>query len=220
MSATTPASAPYTIHIVTDIAAIDAYAWDSLTDGTPFMQHAFLLALAQSKSVGEGTGWASYFITITDASSHLVGAIPVYLKTHSYGEYVFDWSWAEAYHQHGVAYYPKLVSAIPFTPVTCAKLLSHAPEVSQLLVNALSQVMTQHQLSSAHVLFPSEACKPYFEEAGWLKRDGVQFRWQNKNYADWHAFLATLSHDKRKKIRQERKKSSGCWSDLQMVIGA
>lgn len=205
-TSSTALPATLTIQLVTDIEAIDAHAWDALTDGTPFIQHAFLSALAQSKSVGEGTGWTSYFISITDAASHLVGAMPVYLKTHSYGEYVFDWSWAEAYQQHGVAYYPKLISAVPFTPVTCTKLLSHTPEVSQLLVNALSQVMTQHQLSSAHVLFPSEACQPYFEEAGWLKRDGVQFRWQNKNYADWNDFLATLSHDKRKKIRQERKK--------------
>lgn len=198
--------APYTVKIIVEIEAIDAATWDAMTDGTPFIQHAFLSALAQSQSVGDGTGWTSYIIAVIDASSQLVGAVPVYLKTHSYGEYVFDWAWADAYNKHGVPYYPKLISAIPFTPVTCAKLLSHTPEVSRLLVEALSQVMTQHQLSSAHVLFPAEACHPYFEEAGWLKRDGVQFRWQNKDYADWSEFLTTLSHDKRKKIRQERKK--------------
>lgn len=204
ISTTNPAT--YDVKIITDIEAIDAATWDGLTDGTPFIQHAFLSALAQSQSVGDGTGWTNYIIAVTDASSKLVGAMPIYLKTHSYGEYVFDWAWAEAYSNNGVPYYPKLISAIPFTPVTCAKLLSHTPEVSRLLVSTLSQVMTQHQLSSAHVLFPAELCHPYFEEAGWLKRDGVQFRWQNKGYADWNEFLTTLSHDKRKKIRQERKK--------------
>lgn len=200
------ASAPYTIQVFTDIEDIDAASWNALTDGTPFMQHAFLSALAQSKSVGDGTGWTSYFIAVFDAGSQLVGAMPVYLKTHSYGEYVFDWSWADAYARHGMSYYPKLVSAIPFTPVTSAKLLTHIPEVSSLLITSMSSILEQHRLSSAHVLFPSETCSRYFAEAGWLKRDGVQFRWQNKQYKHWDDFLASLSHDKRKKIRQERKK--------------
>ena len=220
MTAITHPPLPYTIQLVTDISAIDAHAWNAMTDGTPFIQHAFLSALAQSQSVGDGTGWTSYIITVTDASSQLVGAMPVYLKTHSYGEYVFDWAWADAYTKHGIPYYPKLISAIPFTPVTCAKLLSHTPEVSRLLINALSQVMTQHQLSSAHVLFPAEACHPYFEEAGWLKRDGVQFRWQNKDYADWNEFLTTLSHDKRKRIRQERKKIEESGITCKWLLGA
>lgn len=216
----TPTTAPFAIQLVTEIDTIDSQAWNALTDGTPFTQHAFLSALAASKSVGDGTGWTSYFITIKDASSQLVGAMPVYLKTHSYGEYVFDWAWADAYARNGLSYYPKLVSAVPFTPVTCAKLLSRSPEVSQLLVHSLSQVMMQHQVSSAHVLFPADTCLPYFEEAGWLKRDGVQFRWQNKHYADWEAFLATLSHDKRKKIRQERKKVVDAGITCKWLLGA
>ncbi|WP_020182855.1 GNAT family N-acetyltransferase [Methylotenera sp. 1P/1] len=196
----------YTAKTIASMQDIDALAWNALTDGTPFLQHAFLLALEQSKSVGEGTGWSTCAITLLDQQAQLIGAIPAYLKTHSYGEYVFDWSWAEAYVQHQIPYYPKLVCAVPFTPVTCSKLLSHDPVVSQLLVAALTNLLDQHQLSSAHALFPSETCSPFFQEAGWLKRDGVQFRWQNKAYPNWEAFLATLSHDKRKKIRQERKK--------------
>ncbi|OYY50382.1 MAG: GNAT family N-acetyltransferase [Methylophilaceae bacterium 17-44-8] len=199
-------SAPYTVKVITNIHAIDADSWDALSDDNPFIQYGFLSALADSHSVGEGTGWSCYFIVVLDVASQLVGALPLYLKTHSYGEYVFDWSWAEAYARHGIPYYPKLVSAIPFTPVTCTKLLTHMPEISRLLVSSIESILAQHQLSSAHVLFPSETCGDYFAASGWLKRDGVQFRWQNKRYTQWDDFLATLSHDKRKKIRQERKK--------------
>lgn len=212
-------STPYTIRVLSSLAEIEASAWNELADGTPFLQHAFLLALEQSNSVGQDTGWTTYAITITDQQSTLVGAMPLYLKTHSYGEYVFDWSWADAYAKHGLAYYPKLVSAVPFTPVTCAKLLSQSPAISALLVQALSSLLTQHKLSSAHVLFPADSCQPYFEEAGWLKRDGVQFRWQNKQYTDWEAFIGTLSHDKRKKIRQERKKVTNAGVTCQWLLG-
>ncbi|MDO8960665.1 MAG: GNAT family N-acetyltransferase [Methylophilus sp.] len=214
-----PLSTPYTIRVVSSLAEIDASAWNGLTDGTPFLQHAFLLALEQSNSVGQSSGWTNYALTITDQQSSLVGAMPLYLKTHSYGEYVFDWSWADAYAKHGLAYYPKLVSAVPFTPVTCAKLLSQSPAISGLLVQALTSLLTQHKLSSAHVLFPADSCQPYFEEAGWLKRDGVQFRWQNKQYSDWESFIGTLSHDKRKKIRQERKKVTNAGVTCQWLLG-
>lgn len=196
----------YSAKTITSMRDVDAHAWDALTDGTPFLQHAFLSALEQSKSVGEGTGWFTSAILLFDPQSQLVGAVPAYLKTHSYGEYVFDWSWADAYAQHQMPYYPKLVCAIPFTPATCRKLLAHDASIASMLVNTLDKLLDQQQLSSAHALFPSEACSPFFEKANWLKRNGVQFRWQNKDYADWEQFLATLSHDKRKKIRQERKK--------------
>lgn len=201
-----PLSNTYTAKTISSMQDIDAQAWDALTDGTPFLQHAFLSALEQSKSVGKDTGWFTSAITLFNPQAELVGAVPAYLKTHSYGEYVFDWSWAEAYTRHEIPYYPKLVCAVPFTPVTCSKLLSHDATVSSLLVDTLTQLSDQQQLSSVHALFPAEPCSPFFEEAGWLKRSGVQFRWQNKDYSDWEQFLATLSHDKRKKIRQERKK--------------
>jgi hypothetical protein len=198
---------------------IDAVAWNALTDGTPLLQHAFLLALEQSNSVGQGTGWTNCTITITNPQLELVGAMPLYLKTHSYGEYVFDWSWAEAYAKHQMAYYPKLVSAIPFSPITCTKLLSHTAEITDLLLKAVESLLAKHQLSSAHVLFPSETCQAYFDKAGWLKRNGVQFRWQNKQYGDWEGFLATLSHDKRKKIRQERKKVASAGVTYKWLLG-
>jgi uncharacterized protein len=205
----------FTVEIITSIQAVDAAEWDALVfgstlgsalaDATPLLSHAFLSALERSGSVGKGTGWNPHPLLVKQASK-LVGAMPLYLKSNSYGEYVFDWAWAEAYQRSWLEYYPKLLSAIPFSPITSARLLSQQPEVQVLMIDALSNTMHQHQLSSAHVLFPDEASAKQLEQAGWLKRTGVQFRWQNKNYSNFEEFLATLSHDKRKKIHQERKK--------------
>ena len=209
------------IELLTSINAIPAAAWNALNfnhsvdlghsaaNATPLLSHAFLSALESSGSVGTGTGWNPRHL-IVKQGDQLIGAMPLYLKSHSYGEYVFDWAWAEAYQRSGLDYYPKLLSAIPFSPITSARLLSQCAsvpsKVRQLMIDALESAMQQHKLSSAHVLFPDEASAQQFEAAGWLKRTGVQFRWQNKNYTNFEDFLATLSHDKRKKIHQERKK--------------
>jgi uncharacterized protein len=194
-----------TAELLTSINAIPAVDWNALSDGTPLLSHAFLSALENSGSVGAGTGWSPRHLAVMQGNQ-LVGAMPLYLKSHSYGEYVFDWAWADAYQRSGLDYYPKLLSAIPFSPITSARLLSVNKDINRLMIGALESAMRQHKLSSAHVLFPDEACAQQFEAAGWLKRAGVQFRWQNKNYTDFEDFLATLSHDKRKKIHQERKK--------------
>ena len=193
------------VELLTSIDAISAAAWDALSDATPLLSHAFLSALEHSVSVGASTGWNPRHL-IVKQNNQIIGAMPLYLKSHSYGEYVFDWAWADAYQRSGLDYYPKLLSAIPFSPITSARLLSQHVDQLQLMIKALERVMLQHQLSSAHVLFPNEACAQQLEAAGWLKRSGVQFRWHNKNYGDFEDFLATLSHDKRKKIHQERKK--------------
>ena len=200
----------FSVEIVTSISEIAPTDWDALNDGTPLVSHAFLSALERSGSVGQGTGWMPHPLVIK-AGQQLVGAMPLYLKMHSYGEYVFDWAWADAYQRSGLNYYPKLLSAIPFSPITSNRLLSqqsfsHQAEVQLLMIKALENVMHQHQFSSAHVLFPDDSCAKQLETAGWLKRTGVQFRWNNKNYDDFEGFLATLSHEKRKKIHQERKK--------------
>ena len=197
--------AAFSVQIITSINDIVATDWDALTDGTPLISHAFLSALENSASVGQGTGWMPHPLIVTQ-NNQLVGAMPLYLKSHSYGEYVFDWAWADAYQRSGMDYYPKLLSAIPFSPITSSRLLSHQPAVQLLMIKALENMLRQNQLSSAHVLFPDENNAAQFEAAGWLKRTGVQFRWQNKNYQHFEEFLATLSHDKRKKIHQERKK--------------
>jgi predicted N-acyltransferase len=194
------------VKLITSINEISATDWDALTSGTPLLSHAFLSALEITGCVGNGTGWNQHHLIVTQ-DKKLLGAMPLYLKSHSYGEYVFDWAWADAYERSGLNYYPKLLSAIPFTPITSARLLSQDDVVKNLMIEALESTMQQHNLSSAHVLFPDDADAKQFELAGWLKRVGVQFRWQNKNYADFEDFLTTLSHDKRKKIHQERKKT-------------
>ena len=197
--------AAFSVQIITSINDIAAADWDALTDGTPLISHAFLGALENSASVGQVTGWLPHPLIVMQ-NNQLVGAMPLYLKSHSYGEYVFDWAWADAYQRSGMDYYPKLLSAIPFSPITSSRLLSQQPAVQLLMIKALENMLRQNQLSSAHVLFPDESSAAQFENAGWLKRTGVQFRWQNKNYQHFEDFLATLSHDKRKKIHQERKK--------------
>ncbi len=207
---TTSIQQAFSVEIITSINEIAPADWDALTDGTPLISHAFLSALENSGSVGQGTGWVPHPL-IVKQNNRLVGAMPLYLKNHSYGEYVFDWAWADAYQRSGFNYYPKLLSAIPFSPITSSRLLSQQQledksEVQMLMIEALENMLHQHQLSSAHVLFPDELSAKQLASAGWLKRTGVQFRWQNKNYQNFEDFLATLSHDKRKKIHQERKK--------------
>jgi uncharacterized protein len=193
------------VELVSSLDEIDAKQWNALTDGTPVLSHEFLSALEHSGSVGLGTGWSPYPL-VAKQNGQLIGAMPIYLKSHSYGEYVFDWAWADAYQRSGLNYYPKLLSAIPFSPITSARLLASDNDVKNLMIDAIEGATQQHKLSSAHVLFPDDACAAQFENAGWLKRTGVQFMWRNRNYANFEEFLATLSHDKRKKIHQERKK--------------
>lgn len=198
------------LEISDSIQQIDANDWNALVGDMPLLSHAFLSALEDSKSVGKGTGWQPYPMLVHEAGK-LVGAMPLYIKNHSYGEYVFDWAWAEAYERNGLNYYPKLLSAIPFTPITSQRLLASNLQIQALMIEALTEAMFKHQLSSAHVLFPDEDSATALKQAGWLQRNGVQFRWQNDNFRDFNDFLSILSHDKRKKIRQERKKveSSG-----------
>ena len=204
--------------LITSINEIPAADWDALTDGTPLLSHTFLSALESTGCVGKGTGWNPRHLVVK-RGGQLIGAMPLYLKSHSYGEYVFDWAWADAYERSGLNYYPKLLSAIPFSPITSARLLTRDNEARGLMVEALESVLHQHQLSSAHVLFPDAACARQFEAAGWLKRAGVQFRWRNRNYVDFEDFLATLSHDKRKKIHQERKKIQQAGVECRFIKG-
>jgi hypothetical protein len=207
------------LQITDSITALNPVEWDALAGNMPLLSHAFLAALEISGSVGEGTGWQPNYLLVSD-DKQLVGAMPLYLKNHSYGEYVFDWAWADAYARNGLQYYPKLLSAIPFTPITSQRLLTQESEVKDLMIKALLQMVDQHQLSSAHVLFPDKFCAEAFERAGWLKRHGVQFRWQNEKFDNFDAFLNTLSHDKRKKIRQERKKITASGIDCKSIKGA
>ena len=209
----------FSIQLITSFNEIAPAAWDALTDGTPLLSHAFFSALENSGSVGQGTGWQPHPLIVTQGEQ-VIGAMPLFLKSHSYGEYVFDWAWADAYARTGLEYYPKLLSAIPFSPITSSRLLAHDAETKRMMIAALEASMQQHNLSSAHVLFPDDADAKQFEAASWLKRVGVQFRWQNKSYADFEDFLQTLSHDKRKKIHQERKKITAAGVVCKVVKGA
>ncbi len=171
------------------------------------MRHEYLVAMHESKSATPESGWTAAFVTLR-RGKRLEGACPVYIKDHSYGEYVFDWAWANAYEQHGLQYYPKALVAVPFTPVPGARLLARDAASRTLMVHGLVQWCKQEKLSSLHLLFGADEDIAACAEAGLMLRNTVQFHWSNTSpgYPNFDAFLASLSHDKRKKIRQERRK--------------
>ena len=183
------------------VSSLNSAAWDRLAGSDPFVSHAFLSALEASGSVGEGTGWTPATLLVEDGASHLVSAAPAYLKTHSQGEYVFDQGWADAFERAGGTYYPKLQIAVPFTPVPGPRLLGSQP---QHLLAAAEAVVTQNEISSAHITFIDEAGAAECRRRGWLLRDGVQYHWRNRGYRDFEDFLAALTSRKRKTIRKER----------------
>jgi predicted N-acyltransferase len=188
--------------IAPGVASLDADQWDALAGrGDPFLSHAFLAALEQSGSVGEGSGWTPAPILVEGEGGALAAAAPAYLKTHSQGEYVFDHGWAEAFERAGGHYYPKLQIAVPFTPVPGRRLLGGSP---QALLAAVEAVVTQNGLSSAHATFIDEAEIAEFAGRGWLIRAGIQFHWHNRGYASFDDFLGALASRKRKQIRKER----------------
>ena len=187
--------------IASGVSGLNARAWDRLAGAEPFLSHAFLSALEDSRSVGPGTGWTPAPILVEDEAEHLVAAAPAYLKTHSQGEYVFDHGWAEAWQRAGGDYYPKLQVAVPFTPVPGARLLGSRP---QQLLTAIEAVTVQHAMSSAHITFIDDDGAAECERRNWLMRDGIQYHWFNRGYASFEEFLAGLRHSKRKAIRRER----------------
>ena len=201
----------YVTRVVESIQEVNPQAWDALVlalpDPSPFLQHAYLSAMQTSGSACQATGWTPHFLLLENAGE-LIAACPLYLKDHSYGEYVFDWAWANAYQQHGLAYYPKALVAVPFTPVPGARLLAKNPVARTALIQELLSWCKDHQLSSLHLLFLSPTDAKACEEAGLMLRDTVQFHWENSliPYSDFDSFLTTLNQEKRKKIRQERRK--------------
>ena len=201
-----------TLVICRDPAEIDAARWNALLarqpSATPFVSLEYLRALHASASAVAETGWAPHFLLLEDAGE-LIAACPLYLKHHSYGEYVFDWAWADAYRRHGLDYYPKLTGAIPFTPVPGPRLLATTHEQRLLLLRGIEAIAGQAGLSSAHLLFLDAADQAAAAEAGWSMRSTVQFHWKNREpepYADFADFLAGLQREKRKKIQQERRR--------------
>lgn len=205
---TDPAAPAVQLRLISAIADVPAAAWDACAGpDNPFVSHGFLRLLEQSGSVGVGTGWQPQHLLAEDAGGRLIGAMPLYVKAHSYGEYVFDHGWADAFERAGGRYYPKLQGAVPFTPVPGPRLLLHpqAPAgLADAMVAALMRITRDNDLSSVHVTFPSPDQIVPFTRAGWLHRTGVQFHWENRGYAGFDDFLEALSSRKRKAVRKER----------------
>lgn len=193
------------VEVCDSIAAIPAHEWNRLAGDDPFLRHEFLNTLHETGCASADAGWAPSYLILREQDA-LAGAMPLYLKTHSYGEYVFDWAWADAYHRHGLRYYPKLLNAVPFTPVGGKRLLANTAGQRRLLLAAALELARVSGASSLHCLFPPAAEGAEMRDFGLMLRHGVQFHWQNQAYADFDGFLATLNHDKRKKIRQERRR--------------
>ncbi len=214
----------YVIRVQNSVDEVNADQWNALLDlqaqSTPFMRHEYLAALLSSGSATPQTGWTSRFVTL-QRDSVMVAACALYLKTHSYGEYVFDHAWANAYTQHGLNYYPKALVAVPFTPVPGARLLARSPADRAALINALIRWCEAEQLSSLHLLFCSADDLQACEQAGLMLRHGVQFHWNNeaRGYSSFKDFLASLSQEKRKKIQQERRKVADAGVGFRWSLG-
>jgi len=193
------------IRVGDGIAGIDAQAWDALAGpGNPFLSHAFFSALEDSGSVAAQSGWQSVPILLEDEGGALLGAVPLYAKSHSQGEYVFDHNWADAYEHAGGRYYPKLLAAVPFTPVPGPRLLVRDRAHVTALIAGIEGLGEQNGLSSAHANFIEAEDRADFEAAGWMLREGLQFHFHNRGYATFDDFMATLASRKRRAIRKER----------------
>lgn len=199
----------FQLEILDRLSDIPCSEWNALlpANAGPFLRHEFLNTLEESGCVGGNTGWQVAHLLLRN-QERLLGAMPLYLKQHSYGEFVFDWSWAQAYEQQGMQYFPKALCAIPFTPVQgprvlCAQDLDPSM-VKQNLFGGLKTLVIQNNLSSAHVLFPHAAEATSLQEQGFMLRDSVQFHWHNQEFMNFEAFLSALTMKRRKNIRRER----------------
>ncbi len=218
-----------TIDVNEGIGQIDAAAWDACalppeSDGNPFVSHAFLLALEDSGSVGGRSGWQPQHLTAIGPDGTLLGCMPLYLKSHSQGEYVFDHGWADAFERAGGQYYPKLQAAVPFTPVPGRRILvrpgPYAEQVADALGATLAEITQRNELSSAHVTFCSEDEWERLGRLGYLQRLGQQYHWHNAGYASFDDFLGALASRKRKAIRKEREAVHKAGLTMRQLSGA
>jgi uncharacterized protein len=217
----------YVTRVLNAPGEVGAEAWNALlaleADPSPFMRHEYLAAMHSSGAAVAATGWQAQFVTLWQGEE-LVAACPMYLKRHSYGEYVFDWAWANAYEQHGMGYYPKAVVAVPFTPVPGARLLARDGRARQALVKALIAHASAEDLSSLHLLFAQPHDIAACQAAGLMLRHTVQFHWSGLDasgqpYRDFDHFLSFMQQEKRKKIRQERRKVAEAGVSFRWVRG-
>ncbi|HEV8030559.1 MAG TPA: GNAT family N-acetyltransferase [Stellaceae bacterium] len=213
-----------TLRVHGAISEISAEAWDACAgDINPTVSHVFLNALEESGSAGTRAGWAPQHLSFSDRGGRLLGAVPLYLKSHSYGEYVFDWGWADAYERAGGRYYPKLLCAVPFTPVPGPRLLvaPDAPaDTRSHLIAGMVELARQRKLSSLHINFPEAAEADALEEAGFLKRIGQQFHWSNEGYRDFDDYLAALNSRKRKAVKKERREALDGGIEIEVLTGS
>jgi len=217
-----------TVKVAASLQEVDEAAWNACAGAdNPFVRYGFLSALEDSGSATAETGWACQHLIIEAADGSYLATAPLYVKSHSYGEYVFDWGWADAYERAGGNYYPKLLSGVPFTPVTGPRLMVApdvpADQVADLraaLAAAMVQVAERHELSSLHVNFTTEAEWRAMGELGFLQREGQQFHWQNQGYGSFDDFLAALASRKRKNIRKERARVAEANLDIRALRGA
>jgi hypothetical protein len=199
----------YHLEIIDKLTEISATEWNALLnhDAGPFLKYEFLNTLEETNCVGANTGWQIAHLALY-RQDQMIGAMPLYLKRHSYGEFVFDWSWAQAYEQQGMQYYPKALCAIPFSPVQGARLLCSAkedlPQVQAQLIAGLKALVLNNNLSSAHILFPQGSEASALANQGFMLRDCVQFHWHNQNFESFEQFLSMLTMKRRKNIRRER----------------
>jgi predicted N-acyltransferase len=201
------------IERVSGIGQVDEAAWRAIEPPDfPFFDLEFLGALERSRSVGRRSGWSPVYLVCRDGE-RILGALPMYLKTDSYGEYVFDWAWANAYHEHGLPYYPKLVSAVPFTPATGPKLLvrpgTDRAQVASDLLDAVRKLADESGVSSTHALFLPERALEEFEERGFVIRHSLQFHWRNRGYGEFQDYLDAMTSKRRRQVARERRQIEG-----------
>jgi len=206
------------------IAEIPAVAWDACAgDANPSVSHAFLNALEESGSTTSRTGWMPQHLSIAGPDGAIAGVVPLYAKTHSYGEYIFDYGWADAYERAGGRYYPKLLSAAPFTPIPGPRLMLRASAPSETrahLIAAMIELAKRQRISSVHVNFPDRADMDALAEAGFLQRLGQQFHWANEGYRDFDDFLAALNSRKRKAVKKERREALAPGLEIEVLTGS
>jgi predicted N-acyltransferase len=218
------ASAAVTVRVHSAIAEIPAETWDACAgDINPTVSHTFLNALEESGSTTPRTGWAPQHLSLAGPDGEIVAVLPLYAKTHSHGEYIFDYGWADAYERAGGRYYPKLLSAVPFTPVPGPRLMLHPgapPDSRDLLLAGMVEFVKRRRISSLHVNFPEAEEAEALTEAGFLKRLGQQFHWSNNGYRDFEDYLAALNSRKRKAVKKERRESLARGLDIDVLTGA
>ncbi len=212
------------VTILSAVSEVEAAEWDACAGAdNPFIRHAFMDAMERSGSACARTGWLPRHLAVRDGEGRLLAAAPLYLKSHSFGEYVFDWSWAQAYERAGGKYYPKLQCAVPFTPVTGPRLLVHpagdGPRLRRVLAASMVDLARRLGAGSVHVTFPAEAEYDALGEAGYLQRLGSQYHWRNQGYGSFDDFLGQLSSRKRKQIRKERDAVARSGVNLSTLVG-